>query len=91
MSKIHDCFDYDIISDCSPFNQSRKKTISTRSCLKDDGASGSSDTSIESNATLKIDKLQQNIHDLSSSDEQDGSVETHTEANMKKAETMSNV
>ncbi|KAK0077985.1 hypothetical protein PV325_003196 [Microctonus aethiopoides] len=51
---------------------------------------GSSDTSIESNATIKIDK-QQNIHNLSSSDEQDSNVETHTEANMGKAETMSNV
>ncbi|KAK0071994.1 hypothetical protein PV325_012056, partial [Microctonus aethiopoides] len=55
---------------CSPFNQSRKKTISTRSCLKNDDTSKSSGTSIESNATLKIDK-QQNIHNLSSSDEQD--------------------
>ncbi|KAK0075521.1 hypothetical protein PV326_011511 [Microctonus aethiopoides] len=58
------------ILDCSPFNQSRKKTISTRSCLKNDDTSKSSGTSIESNATLKIDK-QQNIHNLSSSDEQD--------------------
>ncbi|KAK0166589.1 hypothetical protein PV327_004082 [Microctonus hyperodae] len=68
--------------------------MSTRTCLKNDGLLKISDTSIESNNTTSTINQQKNIHDLSSSDEQDGNSfinEIYTESNIEKAETMNSV
>ncbi|KAK0166563.1 hypothetical protein PV327_004057 [Microctonus hyperodae] len=58
----------------SPINQSRKRSVSTRSSSEDDSASESSDSSVESiKASSKINS-QKNFHDLSLSNEQDATI-----------------
>ncbi|KAK0073782.1 hypothetical protein PV325_009244 [Microctonus aethiopoides] len=78
--------------DFSPINPSQKITVSTRTCLKDDDSvSVHSDTSVESNDDTSKKNQQKNVNDSSSSNEHENNNKTHTDANVKEVEAMSNI
>lgn len=66
--------------------------MSTRTCLKDDDSvSVHSDTSVESNDDTSKKNQQKNVNDSSSSNEHENNNKTHTDANVKEVEAMSNI